>query len=61
MISFVVVASAWVGHRDLFALIQRTDRVLVWLNLLCLLPITLLPFGAALLVGQERDPVALTI
>jgi hypothetical protein len=23
----------WVGHRDLFALIRRTDRGLVWLNM----------------------------
>ena len=26
LISFVVVAIAWAGHRDLFALIRRTDR-----------------------------------
>src|SRR5262249_7043449 len=37
LISFVVVAIAWAGHRDLFALIHRTDRMLVWLNILYLL------------------------
>ena len=37
LISFVVVAIAWAGHRDLFALIRRTSRVLVWLNILYLL------------------------
>jgi uncharacterized membrane protein len=26
LISFVVVAIAWAGHRDIFALIRRTDR-----------------------------------
>ena len=59
--SFVVVAIAWAGHRDLFALIRRTDRPLVWLNFLHLLPLAILPFGAALLARYETDPVALSI
>ena len=29
MISFVVAAISWAGHRDLFSLIRRTDRTLV--------------------------------
>jgi uncharacterized membrane protein len=59
LISFVVTAIAWAGHRDLFALIRRTDRNLVWLNVLYLLPVSLLPFGAALISRYEREPVAL--
>ncbi len=59
LISFVVVAIAWAGHRDLFALIRRTDRALVWLNLLYLLPLSILPFGASLLSRYDRDPIAL--
>jgi uncharacterized membrane protein len=37
LISFIVVAIAWVGHRDLFSVIRRTDRALVWLNFVYLL------------------------
>jgi uncharacterized membrane protein len=59
LISFLVTAIAWAGHRDLFALIRRTDRSLVWLNALYLLPISVLPFGAALISRYEREPVAL--
>ena len=59
LISFVVVAIAWAGHRDLFALIRRTDRVLVWLNILYLLPLSILPFGASLLARYDEEPVAL--
>jgi uncharacterized membrane protein len=59
LISFVVVAIAWAQHRDLFALIRRTNRLLVWLNLLYLLPLCLLPFGASLLARYDRDPTAL--
>jgi uncharacterized membrane protein len=51
----------WVGHRDLFALIPRTDRGLVWLNILYLLPLCLLPFGAGLLGRYDTEPVALRI
>ena len=59
LISFVVVAIAWAGHRDLFALIQRTDPVLVWLNILYLLPLCVVPFGASLIARYEEDAVAL--
>jgi uncharacterized membrane protein len=61
LISFIVIAIAWAGHRDLFALIRRTDRYLVWLNVLYLLPICILPFGAALMSRYDRDPAALSI
>jgi uncharacterized membrane protein len=61
LISFIVTGIAWAAHRDLFALIRRTDRTLVWLNLLYLLPLTLLPFGVALIASYERESVALRI
>jgi uncharacterized membrane protein len=59
IISFVVVAIAWASHRDLFALIRRTDRGLVWLNILYLFPLCLVPFGASLIAKYPKDPVAL--
>ncbi len=59
LLSFFVVAIAWTGHRDLFALIRLTDRNLVWLNLLYMLPLSLVPFGAALIARYDRDSVAL--
>jgi uncharacterized membrane protein len=61
LISFVVVAISWAGHRDLFAHVRRTDRSLVWLNILYLLPLSILPFGAALISRYQSDPVALTM
>ena len=59
VITFILTGMYWVGHRDLFALIRRTDRGLVWLNVLYLLPMCLLPFGASLLGPYEREPTAL--
>ena len=61
LISFAVVAIAWLGHRDLFTVIRRADRGLVWLNLLYLLPLCLVPFGAALIARYPSDPVALRL
>lgn len=61
VISFVVTAIAWAAHRDLFSLIRRTDRALVWLNLLYLFPLSLLPFGAALISRYDEEPVALAM
>jgi uncharacterized membrane protein len=61
VISFILAGIQWVGHRDLFGLIRRTDRGLVWLNILYLLPLCLLPFGAGLLGRYEQEPVALRI
>jgi uncharacterized membrane protein len=59
LISFLVVAISWTGHRDLFTFIRLTDRNVVWLNLLYLLPLSLVPFGAALIARYDNEPVAL--
>jgi uncharacterized membrane protein len=61
VITFILAGMYWVGHRDLFALIRRTDRGLVWLNILYLLPPCLLPFGAGLVGRYDQEPVALRI
>lgn len=61
LISFLVIAIAWTGHRDLFSFIRLTDRNLVWLNLLYMLPLSLLPFGAALIARHPEEAVALRI
>jgi uncharacterized membrane protein len=61
VISFMIAGIYWVGHRDIFALIRRTDRGIVWLNLLYLLPLCLLPFAASLVGRYTQEPVALRI
>jgi uncharacterized membrane protein len=61
VITFILAGMYWVGHRDLFALIRRTDRGLVWLNILYLLPLCLLPFAAGMLGRYDQEPAALRI
>jgi uncharacterized membrane protein len=61
VISFILAGMYRVGHRDLFALIRRTDRGLVWLNIVYLLPLCLMPFAAGMLGHYDQEPVALRI
>jgi uncharacterized membrane protein len=61
VVTFILTGMYWVGHRDLFALIRRTDRGLVWLNIVYLLPLCLLPFSAGLLGHYSQEPTALHI
>ena len=61
MISFVMLGIYWVGQHNQFHLIRRTDRVLLWINILFMMTISFLPFATALLSAYPRQPVALAI
>src|SRR5579859_4030399 len=53
-LSFVIVGIYWVAHHNTFHYIKRSDRTLLWLNLLLLLCIVFIPFPTAL-VGQYPE------
>jgi uncharacterized membrane protein len=55
---FVILGTLWVGHHYQFHYIQRTNRALLWINLVFLLAITFLPFVVALIgsYGAMRVP-----
>jgi uncharacterized membrane protein len=53
-ISFAVIGAYWVAHHRLYAVIERYDRKLIWLNLLSLFFIVLMPFTTSL-VGEHGD------
>jgi uncharacterized membrane protein len=61
VLSFVMLGVLWIGHHYQLNHIQRTTRALIWLNLVFLLAITFLPFGAAVLGGEYRDPWAVAL
>lgn len=61
VISFLIVGMYWVGHRDLFARVRDANRDLVWLNLLFLLPVSLIPFGASVIGEYPDEPIGLQI
>ena len=51
VLSFMVVGIYWVAHHNTFHYIKRSDRNLLWLNILMMLFVVFIPFPAALL-GQ---------
>jgi len=61
LISFVVIASAWSDHHDLFRYVRRTDSRLRVLDSVWLATIILNPFATKLLLvsGQTLDTSAL--
>ncbi len=59
VISFLLVGMYWVWHRDLFDKVHTVNRDVVWLNLVFLLPVSLVPFGAAMLGEYPNEPIAL--
>jgi uncharacterized membrane protein len=56
--SFVTLATFWIGHHTVFAHVRRVDRWFLWLNVLFLLPLAFLPFATALIGAHWREGIA---
>ena len=59
-LSFVFIGVAWAAHHDMFNYIQRTNHILLIINLFFLLGIVLQPFSTALLANHIGEPSART-
>jgi uncharacterized membrane protein len=58
--SFIIVGYAWIWHHLTFAMIERSTRVLMWINLILLLAVGFLPFSTAL-IAKYPDVRASTL
>jgi uncharacterized membrane protein len=58
LLSFLVVGIIWLNHHATFNLLARTDRGLQVLNLLLLLPVSVMPWPTAVLAEYTRDGTA---
>jgi uncharacterized membrane protein len=58
--SFVFIGISWAAHHDMFSYIQRTNHILLIINLFFLLGIALQPFSTALLAEHIDKPTAKT-
>jgi uncharacterized membrane protein len=47
--SFIIVAVWWVAHHQLFYTLHKTNRTLLWINMLFLMWVCLIPFPTALI------------
>jgi uncharacterized membrane protein len=59
--SFVMVGIYWVQHAALFRFLGHANRRLIWLNILFLLPITLIPFIAKVKAAYRYDPMVIAL
>jgi uncharacterized membrane protein len=53
-ISFVLVGIYWVAHHNMYHLVKRSTRLLLWINLLFLMFVGFVPYSVAL-VGRYAD------
>lgn len=60
-ISFVIAGIYWVGHHNQFAYIRRTDRPLLWINILFLMCVVFIPFSTALLAAYPGQRIAVDV
>ena len=60
-LSFVILGVFWVGHHGYMHFLKRTDRWLLWINLLFLLLIVCVPFSTDLLGDYPMQKVAVMI
>jgi uncharacterized membrane protein len=54
-LSFITIGIMWMNHHALFRDVERTDHVLIVLNLLLLMSIAFLPFPTAVLADYLQD------
>jgi uncharacterized membrane protein len=55
LVSFLIVGIIWLNHHAVIGLLRRTDHTLQVLNLLLLLPISVLPWPTAVLAEYVRE------
>ena len=58
LLSFLIVGIIWLNHHATFNLLGRTDHTIQVLNLILLLPVTVLPWPTALLAEYTHEGTA---
>jgi uncharacterized membrane protein len=65
VLSFLLIGLLWVNHHVMFEHIERTDRLLMFINTLLLLVVAFVPFATAVLASTfrtgEGEPVAVVL
>jgi uncharacterized membrane protein len=61
ILSFALVGMYWVAHHQMFHVLRRVNRQLMWVNLLFLLLVTFLPFTTSLLSVGRVSQLAVMI
>lgn len=56
-LSFVIIAMFWLSHHSLFTVIQKVDKVIIWINIVYLLVIVFIPYATMLLSRYGKTAV----
>jgi len=57
--SFLILGVGWVGQHTAFHYIKRSDRILLWLNILYLMGVAFVPFSTSLLGTYPDERIAI--
>ncbi len=60
-VSFFIVGLYWVLHHHVFVFIRRSDRTVLWLNLLFMMFVVVTPFSAGLLGAFDDSRTAIAV
>jgi uncharacterized membrane protein len=58
LLSFVLLGIYWIGHNNVFQHVLKHDRTMLWLNILFLLVVALVPYGAGMLIHHSCTQMA---
>lgn len=58
VVSFISLGVFWIGHHNMYHLIRRADRLLLWFNILFFMFVSFLPFSTSVLNAFMQTQVA---
>ena len=58
VVSFISLGVFWIGHHNMYHVIRRADRMLLWLNILFFMFVSFLPFSTSVLNAFMQTQVA---
>lgn len=57
-VSFIGLGVYWVAHHYMYHAIRRSDRILLWLNIMFFMFVSLLPFSTSLINSYPQTQIA---
>lgn len=60
-ISFIMLGVYWVGHHNQFHYVRRSDRPLLWLNIMFLMFVSVIPFSTGVLGRYPLERAAVVL
>src|SRR5205823_4480475 len=61
VLSFISLGIYWVGHHNMYHSIRKTDRPLLWINILFLMMVAFLPFSTNLVGLYASNQLAIEV